>query len=1106
MAPETGEKMSNKKLIFIIAACIAVISAVSISGQLKFFRVLDYFTVLKAALLFGLAFLARQAETRLGDTGQSWVPRAAGVLWKLFLLLAAISLMKRGFDIYREDAIAKALLFFPAGLLLAFVFFYISDKTPRQVAFCTSSYQKRGNDVVFIPLKFLNALALSIIGVYMIKSGKWPLGDIAFLGAFAQLALVFRRENAVTASEPQAGEGTLPLQMKILSLLMIALSLFFYYRAYISVTEYDFKNVFVSFMIASTLFGLAPGITGFKKDEESYNRINGFDVFYMLFIFIFGLRLFSWDLFNIPPGVHGDEGWSVNFAQEMSRMYKPIFWPAEEATGPTLNFWIIAVLFKKIGIFLGAVKAYEIVITSAMLVVSYMIFKNLFNRTVGVLATLFTACFFLTLLYSRIGIQWMQVPLLACASLYMFYRGMKNGNVWFFIAAGFFMGIVQYFYNAAKIFPAFYIMYLPLLLAGAENRAKVFSNWRGILMLFVAAVLVYLPLLEYSMAEPSNFMWRISKASIIHHMPPTIEEIGSITKNIVRNLQMFFTLSANGYCHNLPQKPFFDALTGFWAIAGAGFLAFTWKREASLFVIVWLFVGLSAGFFSSLGLEDPFPSRVVIAIPVIGLFIIIGMERLMAKLSALWPNIFRPVAPFVYLAVFAFYVFFNFNNFFVMYKNDPHTIAYYRNADKPIAEAMTKDYATRIFKLSPAFWDSYYFGKTRYLSSPYIEKSRQGADVSVFRLNSLYNGEKKDVSIVGEGLYYKSLQIYREYYPGTKIRIIWDNNFWQFDKNSKLKYCYEWQLPDAVIDMNRNYHWFYTYDAKVPFVSVIFADIPFADIEALAGLKAEKYKGGVLIRTEKSADASVSFDGTLDKAVLSGLIDIPDYKKYEFILENGTGEIYIDGRPVKGPLIPYAGLHRIKVIMKREGTGTVNLKWKQEEQGAAAIPAGTLLNTDKVFGLIAEYRDKKNGGLIYQSLDPDIQQRFYWPLPRPAFPRTESKYDADIKWSGYIDMPENGKYEFKFDTGYTAKIVIDGKTVYEKTATPGKTGEAAYRGDTENISEVYLSKGRKAIVISAYYHYIDKYWYETAAMRFLYRTDSSREFGPVTYDMLSPGR
>ena len=1086
-------KYKKATMAVVVSAGLAVMAVIGI--KMEPFKAADFMPLIKFAVMIALSVFSWFMKKKEDVIKGSRLGVLFSVAYKLFLLLAGLAMLEKGFDCYRENAYWKTLFFTLPGAALIFTFFFTAGGEQETYPGTRSAQELESGSVPVAAMKITVAFALAFIAVWFLKIEHWVLADIAFTAAIIQLMLVFKRGVLVADSEAGAGERVSSVIGKVSTLVMVAAAFYLFYLTLVYVNAYDFKSAVKTFIFASALLALAP----VKPKEKSVapDKMELFDYLFMGVVFILSIRIFTWDLSGVPPGIHGDECLFIRLARSiLNGAHYDIFIPNEEINSATLNFFLIALIGKVFGLGIVTARSVSIIFSAIMVTGSYAFFRSLFNRTAAMITALFSATFFMTLLYSRIAISWMHVPMLGLLGYYCFYLALKKGSMPLYVLSGVFTGLAMYFYNAGKMVPFFFPVFILLAMIDAGNRRSMLSNWKGLVMLALAAVVIYLPMINYITFHPQVSFGRVSKVSLIHHIPPTSTELSNVMRQFVSYVQMFFTRSANGYCHNLPQKPFFDGIVGYFAIAGGGYLLSSWRKMPSLFVMSWLLVGIAPGFLSTLGPEDPFPSRVVLAIPVIMLTIALGMERLMSWLENLWRNIFRWVSPAVYVYVAACFVFMNFNNFFVMFKKDPHTVVYYRAAERTVAMAMEKGYKDTIFMVSPMFWDDYYFGTAKHLSGVYLEKIFDRADVSVLRFLPLLNPEHRNECIVGEGLYYKSFQIYKEYYPDAYIKIVWDPNFWQFDKTSSLKYCYEWANPDAVIDLNLYYRWFYLYDPTVPFVSVVLAYIPYKDIESLSTPDAATYLKGNFVKTVKANDNSINFDGTFDRAVINGLIEIPDYKKYQFELENGAGNIYIDGRKASEALLLYEGLHRIKVEINRQGVGTVAMKWKAEGQADFTdITKGSMLNSDKIFGLLAEYRTTE-GKLLHVSLEHDIQQRMYWPLPRPVYLKNGRKNDYNVRWKGFIDMHEEGKYRFRFDTAYTAKVTIDGRVVYEKPLVKNKD---------EKIYEIYLTKGPKPITIDAYYSYTDKYWYETATMRFLYKSAKGSIFGPVTYDMLKPG-
>jgi hypothetical protein len=550
---------------------------------------------------------------------------------------------------------------------------------------------------------------------------------------------------------------------------------------------------------------------------------------------------------------------------------------------------------------------------------------------------------------------------------------------------------------------------------------------------------------------------------------------------------MFFTRSADGYCHNLPGKPFFDPLTGYFSMIGLGFLVFTWKRERSAFINTWLLAGMLAAYLSHLGPEDPFPARTVLAMPAVIITVALGIEMSWRKIESLWPAVLKIVLPVCAAFIFAWFAFYNLHNFFVVYPKDPHTQTYYRSSDKIIADYLVKNRKKHIF-LSSFFTDNFYFTLEKYLDAPYWSQDVTMADPSMFDISAIYDDNKKDAAIIGEGIYHRFLPIYSEYFPHAAIRTVWDTNFWQFDTSSNIKYCYEWRAPDRVISLNSLYRWFYVYDPKVPFVKMEFVEIPQGDIDAAFSLRERSFIDG------KEADTTVEGpvfrpDVKSDRTVLSGLIYIPEYKQYEFKLDGARGVIYIDSTPATGAMTLYQGLHRISSVIGKSTDNAAAIEWKPS--GAAdfeQIPRKNMVNSDKLYGLLADY--SQDGHDIYKQLEPELDYRIYWFNLRPGFKAVKTN-KFNISWSGYIQTPEPGKYEFKFEALCNNSINVGGQMVYEKN------------GKDEKVIPIYAGKVRQRISVVC-----NDFSYEAVgdqAFRLLYRKTGQKLFEEVTYDMLSPG-
>lgn len=1071
-------KKNTGLILFASIMAFLLFAAFKTAFKLADFEVLIWVVALLAlAFAFAAGFLnmagLKNAGMKLPGQG------VFDGVWKFLVLLSGIIALNHGFKLFVVNEIAKALIFFPLGCVLT-VFFFSLNYSPAQFTFVLPVYKPENSK--FVLLKFLIALLLAALGIFFISADQDFFSFIAFSAAVVQLVLVFRVLEVQGKEVETSSAGERPGYAGVLSFLSAVSAMYLYYMSFRFLQAYNFHVSSMCFIAGSILFGYASGGSVFKRRDNQEVLPDKFDISFAVFIFLLSVFAASHQLWKIPPGIHGDEGVGIDMAVRLAAGEKvPVFLDSPSFQMAVLHYWLIALIGKFFGTNIITGRWLSIIVGSFVPVFTYLFAKNVFNRRVGIIASVLTSLFFMQLLYSRIAISWIFVPAFAAVSYYFFFLGLRKGSMVYYVASGAMLGLVVYFYSASKMVPLVIPAYLLIMLLNKDTRGAVTANWKGFVLLLLTALIVFSPVIDYIIHNQSKYFTRMASGLFIQKFPPSLLEWRILAENILGYIQMFFTRSSNGYCHNLPQKPFLDGMSSFFALAGLGYLLFTWKRESSAFLLVWLFFGMLPGFMTKLGPEDPFPSRVVLVFPALMIVIAIGIERIWDVMEGLWPKIFKWVMPLVAAYAVLWFSFYNLHAFFVEYKNDPHTQGYYRTTDKLLADTVLKN-KDKMFLVSPFFAQNFYSGRVTGLDNHIIRD-----DVSLFNLHNLYLNKGQAVGIIGEGIYSKFFPIYKEYFPNAVIKTTWDPLFWQFDKTSNIKYCYGWKTPDKVIELNWMYHWFYTYDFKTPWVLMNTAMIPAGDINSAFALNADFFRDGKLIGKSKVMEMPITPPVITGLTEITGLLDVPDYGKYEFKIEGSSGSVYLNGSPASGFMELYKGLHRIKIIVN--SNKPFSLKWRRGEKDPFVnIARNYLLDSDKVFGLTAVYRSV--GKVIYKELEPMIDYRMYYYNYRPAGPYAKDpRYE--IEWSGFIKMKKPGKYEFKMDTINGAKIMINGQVVYSR------------KDNKETVIPVELGDKNELVKIYADYFYVSTLW-EGATLQFLYKEPGHPEFGTVTYDMLEP--
>ena len=198
-----------------------------------------------------------------------------------------------------------------------------------------------------------------------------------------------------------------------------------------------------------------------------------------------------------------------------------------------------------------------------------------------------------------------------------------------FALSGFFLGLATHFYTASRFFPFFLGGFLVLqaivaYAAGRRAEAILVRHFRGIVVLYAVAALVFLPLGIYFLQHPGSFAQRASEVVATNDASPWLRMGQAAAANI---LQFFVPGRGDpAQFYNLPGRPVFDLLTAVLALLGIGALLRRWRRPAALFLLTWFPALLLPSFLAT----DRFPTlpRVLGVIPGVYFFPAVG---------ALWP-------------------------------------------------------------------------------------------------------------------------------------------------------------------------------------------------------------------------------------------------------------------------------------------------------------------------------------------------------------------------------------------------------------------------------------------------------------------------------------
>lgn len=355
-------------------------------------------------------------------------------------------------------------------------------------------------------------------------------------------------------------------------------------------------------------------------------------VLYLILLGLITLAAFVlrfWQLDSVPPGWRDDELInSLVISQKVVDGDLAVYYAdasGHEALYHALNAFMLATF----GPGVAGIRWLSALLGTLTIPLTYLVGRRLFGSLTGLIAAAALAVSFWSLMYSRVGIRHILTPVLALATFYFFLRGLGFGpsrqrtgrsHLLDFLLAALFMSLGFYTYFASRGVPLILAVFTGYLFLFARDTLK--KRWRGMLLMFVLAALLALPLLVTLNRQPE------SEARVAELAVPLVEgRVGNfepLLRHISVTLSMFHADGDDEWLYNIPHRPLFGPLGAlfFWlgvllalgcAIAPLyRFLLKYWHKNedvqkdepadiaalSSAFLLIWWLGGISPGFIS----------------------------------------------------------------------------------------------------------------------------------------------------------------------------------------------------------------------------------------------------------------------------------------------------------------------------------------------------------------------------------------------------------------------------------------------------------------------------------------------------------------------------
>lgn len=338
---------------------------------------------------------------------------------------------------------------------------------------------------------------------------------------------------------------------------------------------------------------------------------------------------------SVPFGWHPDEASKGLLARDvLAGKDHPVFFSA--FTGrDALYVYLEAGAFALFGEGILAGRLLSAFIGVLTVALTVALGKRLFGRRAGLLAAALLAVSLWHVIASRNGYRAVVQPVVQLAALWCFLHGWRAAGGrpprgWA-LAAGFFLGLTQYTYPAARVFPVLFVSLVALLL----SEVRLPHAWQIVVKTFLVAAAVVLPLVIYFIQHPMDFYGRAAQISVFTPAWSGGNPWIRLWQSVKETALMFTVWGDPNYRFNIAGRPVFGFCDGvlfylglalcFWrAVRKRG-----WQRMACATTLLWIGLMLLPMVFSAEGL--PYYQRAIGALPAIYFAPALALDALASK-------------------------------------------------------------------------------------------------------------------------------------------------------------------------------------------------------------------------------------------------------------------------------------------------------------------------------------------------------------------------------------------------------------------------------------------------------------------------------------------
>ena len=694
----------------------------------------------------------------------------------------------------------------------------------------------------------------------------------------------------------------------------------------------------------------------------------------------------------------------------------------------------------------------SIFISLISIIFMFLFVRLIFGNKIALMSSLLIATMRWELIWSRISLPVIILPLLLLLASWMLFRTLKNNKPLDYSVLGGVLGLGVWFNFSFCIFSIAIFLYL-FIYSRQLLDFKWYKYLEKVMFVFFGFLIISAPEILNTFVSGKGILINITNDYKFNNFD-IYEVIYQIMRNIFDYLTMFNYLGDSNPRHNIPNSPMLDFASGVFLIMGLSVCLANYKDIRFKFLLIWLFVMLLPGILDISG-DTPNSMKTIGVIPPIIIIITLGIHTFWIFSSIVPWKFIRRKINYLFGLVVIFIIFSNMYSYFYRYANNDDVYSAFSTDHTLIAQDI-------------------------------INKRKDGFDIIGSRhfygsltLNVLTNDEEFQVIFPDElpispNLIKHGIVIYLEprdkgvydllklYYPtGQYSRIT--------SPNGKNLLYYQ-------VVLNKE-------DLNLP--SGLNAKYIYAN-------KEEKYE--TLTVSQKNWNIEENKNNLPSSFSWKGAIYINKPGLYKFYLDSkDNATMYFDGRPILNKnkksidLYPALGIHEILIEGKDiDHNYFTALYWKPPGKDFELIgnnnlykdpikSYGYLLSLTSIESDLVENEDDYNSSIINSS-EP------FWYESKLQEPNI-SIFEA------YINISVDSNYIFKIDSEADVVFNLDFNDLDVRTAS----------NSSVEYQPIYLNKGKHRIQIK----FKNLFNLKSSMMKILW-SQNNKSFEVIPVDLLTP--